>query len=200
MTTLLRPGMQKIVYVFYKNKNKKIHLRELARITGMQGQSITRYLNELEKESILSAEKQGNLKLYSLKNNNTVRSMLAFFDIERFKKLPNIRKDAIASYIKKLQEIPVFIIIFGSTAKETYAEDSDIDLLIVTNRKISAKEAEKEADAINATKISTFQITYKDFMIELKLKEDAVIQSAISTGYPILNHVYYYEALQNERI
>lgn len=200
MTTLLRPGMQKIVYVFYKNKNKKIHLRELARITGMQGQSITRYLNELEKESILSAEKQGNLKLYSLKNNNTVRSMLAFFDIERFKKLPNIRKDAIASYIKKLQEIPVFIIIFGSTAKETYAEDSDIDLLIVTNRKISAKEAEKEADAINATKISTFQITYKDFMIELKLKEDAVIQSAISTGYPIINHVYYYEVLQNERI
>jgi len=200
MTTLLRPGMQKIVYVFYKNKNKKIHLRELARITGMQGQSITRYLNELEKESILLAEKQGNLKLYSLKNNNTVRSMLAFFDIERFKKLPNIRKDAIASYIKKLQEIPVFIIIFGSTAKETYAEDSDIDLLIVTNRKISAKEAEKEADAINATKISTFQITYTDFMTELKLKEDAVIQSAISTGYPILNHVYYYEALQNERI
>jgi len=31
-----------------------------------------------------------------------------------------------------------------------------------------------------------------------KLKEDKVIQSALETGYPVLNHIYYYEVLQND--
>jgi len=200
MTTLFKPGIRKILYLFYKNRNKKIHLRELARETKMYGQSISRYLKELEKNSILYSEKEGNLKQYSLKNNKAVYSILASFDIEKFEKLPSIRKNAIDNYIKKLSEMPVFMVVFGSTAKETYNEESDIDLLIVTNSKINTKEAEKEADAINAVKISTFQMIYKDFIKELKMKEDNVIQSALLTGYPILNHIHYYEVLQNERI
>lgn len=200
MTTLLKPGIKKILNVFYKSKNKRIHIRELSRVTNMYGQSIMRYLKELEKEKILSSEKQGNLKQYKLNNNKLVYLTLAFFDTERFEKLPNIRKNAIANYIKKLPEVPAFIIIFGSTAKETYTKDSDIDLLVITNNKINTKEAEKEADEINAIKISTFQATYKDFIRELKMKDDKVIQSAILTGYPLLNHVYYYEVLQNARV
>jgi predicted nucleotidyltransferase len=166
----------------------------------MYGQSITRYLDELEKDKILQSEKEGNLKKYSLKNNRIAYSAMVLFDIEKFEKLPAIRKNAINTYMKNLKEIPVFMVIFGSTAKENYTEDSDIDLLIITNNKINTKEAEKEADTLNATKISTFQMTYSDFIKELKLKEDHVIQSAISTGYPIFNHLYYYEILQNERI
>ena len=200
MTTLLKPGIRKILYIFYRNKNKKIHLRQLSRETKMYGQSITRYLRELEKNNILQSEREANLKQYKLRNNKIVYSILTLFDIERFEKLHDIRKNAIDNYIKKLEQIPISIILFGSTAKETYAENADIDLLLITNNKINAKEAEKEADAINAVKISTFQITYKDFIRELKLKEDNVIQSAISTGYPILNHIYYYGVLQNERI
>ena len=87
----------------------------------------------------------------------------------------------------------------GSTAKENYRQDSDIDLLVITNKKISTKEAEKEADALCAIKISTFQMTWNDFQREIKLKEDAVVQSALQTGYPLINHIYYYEVL-NERI
>ena len=89
---------------------------------------------------------------------------------------------------------------FGSTAKETYKEDSDIDILIVTNRKIQIQEAEKEADALTGIGISTFQITYHGFLQELKLKEDKVVQSALNTGYPVINHISYYEALYNERL
>ena len=200
MTTLFKPGIIKILSVFYRNNNKKIHLRQLSRETKMYGQSITRYLKELEKNNILHSEREANLKQYKLRNNKSVYSILTMFDIERFEKLPDIRKNAIDNYIRKLDETPIFIVIFGSTAKETYTQNADIDLLLITNNKVNAKEAEKEADAINAVKISTFQITYKDFIKELKLKEDNVIQSALSTGYPILNNIYYYEVLQNERI
>ncbi len=121
------------------------------------------------------------------------------FDVEKLEKLPQIRKQAVETYIKNLPKQPIFVILFGSTAKENYTKESDMDILLIANRKIDPKNAEKEADTLHAIKISTFQITYEAFIKELKLKEDKVIQSAIRTGYPIINQVRYYEVLDYER-
>jgi len=200
MVTVLKPGINKIMYIFYKQRNEKIHLRELARETKMYGQSISRYLNELEKNKILKSEKVGNLKQYSLKHNKTAYTILTFFDVEKYEKLPHIRKTAIKYYLDALPHQPVFAILFGSTAKENFREDSDIDILLITNTRIDTKKAEYEADALSAMKISTFQMTYKDFLTELKLKNDKVVQSAIITGYPIVNHIQYYGVLYNEPV
>ncbi len=126
--------------------------------------------------------------------------LFEIFDFDKLEQLSMIRKNAISCYLNKLSEKPVFAILFGSTAKETYTESSDIDILIVTNKKTSTKEAEKETDALTAIKVSTFQITYADFLDELKLKKDKVIQSAVLTGYPLINHISYYEVILNERI
>ncbi|MFP4656110.1 MAG: hypothetical protein ACLFNK_00855 [Candidatus Woesearchaeota archaeon] len=70
----------------------------------------------------------------------------------------------------------------------------------MTNNKIDAKRAEKEADALTVMSVSTFQIKFEEFLIELKMKDDKVVQSAIASGYPLLNHIYYYEVLYNERV
>ncbi|MDP2749370.1 MAG: nucleotidyltransferase domain-containing protein [Nanoarchaeota archaeon] len=199
MTTLLKPGNEKVLRIFYENKGNSFHLRELARKTKLYGQSITRYLNQLEKVDILKSEKEGNLKKYSLKKNKQVYAALALFDIEKYERLSSIRKNAIASYLSMLKEKPVFVVLFGSTGKETYRSDSDIDLLIITNRKIETKAAEKEADMLTSVKISTFQMIYSEFIKEIKMKEDLVVQSAMFSGYPVINHIAYYEAL-NERV
>lgn len=186
--------------LFYKDKTAKFHLREIARQTKLHEPSVTKFLNLLEKEQILKSEKEGNLKKYSIKKSMRAYLVMEIFDIEKFEKLPGIRKNAIKIYLDKLPEKPVFTVLFGSTAKGAYKEDSDIDLLLITNNQISAKEAEKEANALTTIKISTFQIKYADFLIELKMKEDKVVQSALQSGYPLINHIKYYEALYNERI
>lgn len=198
--TTIKPAIERILRLFYENKSQKFHLREIARRTGLYGQSITRYLEELEKDKILISNKEGNLRNYVLGKSKKVFALLAFFDIERFEKLPSIRKSAIRFYLNNLKEKPVLVILFGSTAKETFKESSDIDLLIITNQKISAKEAEKEAYAVTSIKISTFQMTYPHFQKELKLKEDAVVQSALFSGYPIYNPITYYEEVNHEGI
>src|SRR3989344_5653369 len=171
MTTIIKPGIERILKIFY----------------------IIDKIN-------LKSKKEGNLKIYSWDKNNKVYSIKTLFDLERLEKLPFQRKEAIKGYIKMLPEKPVFVILFGSTAKNNFSKDSDIDILIVTNNKFSSKEAEKEVDTIYGIKMSTFQISYKEFIKELKLKEDKVVQSAILTGYPIFNNNYYYEVLDNERI
>ncbi|HLC72842.1 MAG TPA: nucleotidyltransferase domain-containing protein [Candidatus Nanoarchaeia archaeon] len=200
MITLLRSGYGKIIQLFYKDKTAKLHLREIARQTQLFEPSVSRFLNSLEKDRILKSKKDGNLKKYSIKK--TIRTYFLFeaFDLERFEKLPSIRRNAIKIYLENLPDKPIFAILFGSTAKGTYQEDSDIDILLVTNDKISAEKAEKETNALTAMKTSTFQITYKDFLIDKKMKEDKVVQSAINSGYPLINHIQYYEVLHNERI
>ncbi len=186
--------------LFYKDKTIKLHLREIARQTKLHEPSVTRFLNSLEKDQILRSEKDGNLKKYSIKQSKRTYLLLEAFDLEKFEKLPSIRKNAIKTYLDNLPEKPVFAVLFGSTAKETYKSDSDIDILIITNNKIFTENAQKETDALTAMKISTFQIIYKDFLMDLKMKEDKVVQSAIQSGYPLINHIQYYEALYNERI
>ncbi len=198
MTTIFKPGIKKILHLFYEEK-KPIHVRELSRKTKLEGQSIIRYIKILEKNSLLQSKKQGNQKILNIKQNQEIFSIFALFDTQKFEKLPRIKQQAIKTFINNLKKQPVFIILFGSTAKESYNKTSDIDLLIVSNEKINTKNAEQEANALHAEKISTFQIKYEDFKTELKLKQDKVIQSALETGYPIWNRETYYETLKNER-
>lgn len=200
MITILKSGYGRIMQLFYRDKTQKLHLREIARQSNLHGPSVTRFLDSLEKVRILMSEKEGNLKKYSITRSKRAYLIFESFDIEKFEKLPNIRKKAIKIYLDNLFEKPVFVILFGSTSKETYKEDSDIDLLIITNNKMSVLQAQKEVDALTAMKISTFQITYKEFLTELKMKEDKVVQSAIQSGYPLINHIQYYEALYDERV
>ena len=142
----------------------------------------------------------GNMKKYYLSHNPKTYALLTLFDTERFEKLPALRKKAIRLYLDRLHEKPVFVLLFGSTAKNTFSEESDIDLLLITNRKIDAKEAEKEAEVLTSIKISTFQTGFHRFREEIKLKDDAVIQSALFSGYPIYNHLAYYEEIYHERV
>ena len=119
------------------------------------------------------------------------------FDLEKLNALPNIRKNAIKYFLDYLKEKPLIAFVFGSTAKGTFKEDSDIDIFIITNSKINTEEAEKHAEALTGIRISTFQMRLEPFLKEIKLKEDPVIQSAIASGYPVLNNLYYYEILYN---
>jgi predicted nucleotidyltransferase len=199
MTTIIRHGIKNILNIFYKNRTQKIHLRGLARETKLYGQSITRYLTQLEKEGILKSETEGNLKKYFLQKNDKVYSLLNFLDIEKFEMLPSIKKQAILIFLERLNKKPVITFLFGSTAKKTYKAESDIDLLLIVNNKLNVKEALDYANSQTGETISVFQVSYNNFKNELKMKDDKVLESALETGYPITNHIQYYRCI-NEKI
>lgn len=200
MLSIFKPGLMKIVRLFYEDKTTQLHVREIARRTGLHGPSVHRHLGSLEKDGILASEKDGNLKKYAVRNCAETYFLFEAFDLERFGRLPSIRRKAIRTYLGSLPEQPVFAVLFGSTAKGTYKDDSDIDILLVTNRAIDAKGAEKEADALAGIKVSTFQMVYGEFLAELKMRDDEVVQSAIASGYPLKDRIRYYEVLHHERV
>lgn len=193
METLLKSGYEKILKLFYEAKTSRFHLREIARRTSLNENSVSRFLKRLEEEKLLKSEKDGNLKKYGIFKNKKVFLLFSFFDVERFEKLPFLRKNAINYFFDKLKEKPIIAVLFGSTAKDSFDHRSDIDLFLIVNERTRIDEAEKYVDAQTGIKISCFQIKYSDFLVELKMKKDSVLQSAINTGYPILNHIKFYE-------
>ncbi len=190
---MLKSGYWKIMGLFYKEKSARIHLRDIARKAKLNENSATRFLRKMEKEGLLKSEKDGNLKKYSVKKNSKTYSFLSLFDEEKFSRLPLLRRNAIWYYHQALKEKPIIMFVFGSTAKENYREDSDIDLLLIVNKKIDTKEAERQAEALAAMRISAIQITYPNFLKEIKLKEDKVVAAALASGYPVTNHLLYYQ-------
>src|SRR3989338_3739528 len=136
MVTIIKSGHSKILKLFYENKKSSFHLREIARKTKLYPNSVTRFLNQLEKEGILASQKEGNLKKYKIKKSEKLNNIFSSFDIERLNKLPLARRRAITYFLDKLQEKPIITLLFGSTAKETFRKDSDIDLLLIVNKKI----------------------------------------------------------------
>lgn len=198
MISYIKRQHWKILKIFYENKTQKFHLREIARRAKLHEPSATKFLKELEKDSILKSEKDGNQKKYHLIFNFRTFGMFQIFDLERLNELPNIRKNAIKYFMKELKDKPISMLLFGSTAKKTFNADSDIDILLITNSKTDTKDAEKNTEALTGIKVSVFQIDLDSFSREIKLKEDPVIQSAISTGYPIHNNIYYYEVTSSE--
>jgi len=183
--------------LFYENKKTSIHLREIARKTKLNENSATRFLKILEKEDLLKSIFEGNLRKYSITSSRALFALFSIFDIERFGKLPGLRKDAVDFFMSALPEKPIIAVLFGSTAKGSYTKESDIDILLIVNKKINTEKAEDYADSQTGIKISCFQINYLSFQKELKLEEDKVFASAINTGYPITNHVLYYSEVLN---
>ncbi|MBU2639069.1 MAG: nucleotidyltransferase domain-containing protein, partial [Nanoarchaeota archaeon] len=138
-----------------------------------------------------------NLKKFNV-NKSQIPEIFPLFDNERIKNLPLLRKNSLKIYIDSLETKPIFIVLFGSTAKGGLRHDSDIDILEVFNAKTNTSSSAKYAESQTAIRIQAVQMTFKAFIEELKLKKEPVVQSAVETGFPVFNQKYYYEAVWNE--
>ena len=197
METIIKSGFEKIMKLFYLDKEAKLHLREIARRTKLNINSATRFLNKLEKMEIVKAKREGNLKKFSALKNDKTYWIFSLFDLERFNGLPEIRKRAIYLFSRKLETQPIISVLFGSTAKGTFNKQSDIDLLLIVNKKINVEHSKEEVNSQTGLNINAFQIEYKEFLKEIREKKDNLIQSALTTGFPITNHDFYYGVLED---
>lgn len=197
MKTIVKPAAWKILELFYRNRNQPMHLREISRKAGISESPIFRQLGIMEKDKILRSSPEANLKKFSV-NKSKIPEIFSIFDNERIKSLPLLRKNALKSYIDSLETKPIFLVLFGSTAKGGLRPDSDMDILEIFNAKTSTSSAAKYAESQTSIRIQAVQMTFKAFVEELKLKKDAVVQSAVETGFPVFNQKYYYEVLLNE--
>ena len=192
MYKIINKGKEKILESFYKNR-KELYFSEILRETKLTPNTTLKHLNNL-KDLIISNKTKGNT-FYKINNKNLqIFSVFSYFDYKRFNELDNTRKRAISEFIENLKIKPLIILVFGSTAKKTYTKKSDIDILLIYNKKEEEdKKLKKDIESTTGMNIQPFIIDYDYFKEQLLKKEDNLIIHAVKTGFVVLGSYYFYK-------
>ncbi|MEK6968155.1 MAG: nucleotidyltransferase domain-containing protein [Nanoarchaeota archaeon] len=153
-----------ILELFLGNLESEIYGRELIGKVPMSQKAIALALNELEKEGIVTSKKEGNMKFFRLNPENTdLKDIIVSAEIN--KKILFLKKfRKLAHLFKQDQRI---VGIFGSYAKGTQKEVSDLDLFII------GEKHRKDYDSVGKPLDLNVSIKYfseKEFINLLKNK------------------------------
>lgn len=191
---ILNKGKEKILECFYRNRNKELYFSEILRETKLTQNTTLKHLRSLEENQLVIRNKKIGNTFYKInKKNVQVYSLLSYFDYKIFNELPNSKKRAILNFLESLETKPLIALVFGSTAKKTFTKISDIDILLVFNKK-EAKHAKIRSDieAITGEEIQEFIIDYEYFKEQIIKQDDSVITHAIKTGFVLSGHYCFY--------
>jgi predicted nucleotidyltransferase len=131
----------KVLEYFITHPSTEIHLRDLSRRLEISSGSARSYCNLFERDDILHLKRKGNLKLFSLNNDNiVVRELKNIYYVILLKEFS----------IEKLVGNYISLAIYGSFASGEYDERSDLDILIIGEEK-----------DVNKDKILTLQESLK---------------------------------------
>lgn len=192
----------KIINLYRSNYSAQYHVREIAKLTKKSHVTLLPHLKALEEDKILIPKTVGKNKIYSLNLDSiitknylllaeTAEEILYLEEIFLIKKM--------TTEIIKLN-LDGTIVLFGSFAKRTFREDSDIDLFCLG--KIADKEIE-EIRKIGKTYGKTVNVkksTIKKFEEGLRKKDPLIVEIIknhvlLQNPEPFINSLwrYYYE-------
>lgn len=184
----------KIFKAFFEINEEKLYYNQIKEQTKQSHSSLQNALDKLTKNKILSLEKTKSNTFYKMKDKKIFALKFSEIAISKFNKLNHNIKTPLNNFLKNLPEEIYTIIFFGSASRGEETKDSDIDLLIVTNKKQDLSKNKKEAEITSIYPISLFQATITQF----KKNKDHVIIQARKTGFPIYKEQNFYEVLLNE--
>lgn len=130
---------EKILGMFFEEPEREFYVRELAKSLKKSPTTISKYLNQLDKEGLLvSSNKFGHL---FFKANASKK----FNEFKIHHNIKKIRDSGIVEYFNEKFD-PSAIVLFGSFAKGKNIKRSDIDFLIISpsKREIDVKKYENK--------------------------------------------------------
>ncbi len=121
----------KILEYFLRYPSEKTYLKELAKKLQISPRSVKIYCDLFEKEGIIKREIIGNMHIFTTNNDNfRVREMKRAYFINLLAEMN----------IENIAEDCASIAVYGSYASGNYDDKSDIDILIIGNKKNVKRE------------------------------------------------------------
>ncbi len=116
----------KILEYFIIHPTEEIHLKGLSRKLEMSSGSVKSYCDTFEADEVLTSRRKGNLRLFTLNNDNfAVREMKKAYYYQLLKEMG----------IEWLIEDCTSMAIYGSFASGNFDERSDLDILVIGEEK-----------------------------------------------------------------
>ena len=185
---------EKIFHAYFESKKSSLYFNEIKGLSKLSDSSLTNTLNRLIKNNTLKQEKTKSNTFYKRKNKKIFSLKFSEIAMERFNNLNIGIKNPLRNFLKNIPKEIYTIILFGSASKKEEQKESDIDLLIITDKKIDLTNNKREAEITSKYPISIFQATINQF---IESKDDVIIQ-AKKTGFPIYKEQNFYEAVLDE--
>ncbi|MFH1682880.1 MAG: nucleotidyltransferase domain-containing protein [Candidatus Woesearchaeota archaeon] len=181
----------KVYLAYFESKKPSLYFNELKELSKLADSSLANTLNRLVETGILTKEATRSNTYYRIKDRKIFALKFSEIAIHRFNSLnPNI-KIPLRNFLKNTSEEVYTIILFGSVSRKEEQRNSDIDLLIISNKKIDLSKNKKEAEITSKHLLSLFKATVSQF----KKNTDDVIIQARKTGFPIYKEQNFYEVI-----
>jgi len=184
----------KIYKAYFESKKPSIYFNEIKELSKLSDSSLTNTLNKLVKNNTLNQEKTKSNTFYKIKDKKLFALRFSEIAIQKFNNLNIGIKNPLRNFLKNIPKETYTIVLFGSTSRKEEQKGSDIDLLLISNKKIDLTFNKKEAEITSKHPISLFQATIEQF---IQNKDDIIIQ-ARKTGFPIYKEQNFYEAILDE--
>jgi len=120
----------KLLCLFFENPYEEFYLRELARKAGISVFSAKKFVDEMVKDEMLIENRKGNMRYFKANLANLFfRHLKISFSLKR------IIESGLIEYLK--ENIPAIssITLYGSVAKGEDDKKSDVDLLVIGQKK-----------------------------------------------------------------
>ena len=139
MDELFKNNTYKILELFIEFPAKDFSVRGLARNLKLSHATVLKYIVDLEKLSLI---KKKEATLYPTYFANTESQKYKFY--KRNGLVFKINESGLIEYLQK-ETLPSTVILFGSGAKATFTEKSDIDIFVEANEtKLDLTKYEKK--------------------------------------------------------
>lgn len=169
------------IFSLYRNDYaRRCYVREIAREIGVDLKAVQIQLKRVEAANVLSSTKRGRITEYRLNLENILTKYFmilaeAFFSLQFLAQNFLIKKalNQIGDRIDKP------IILFGSFAKGQTTKQSDIDLLVLTERRVGTESVADASDLVGR-KISIKSASKEDFLRGLQ-ENDPLVREVVSS-------------------
>lgn len=122
---LIKTTHQKVISLFVAYPTRHFYGSEISKNIGISTGQTSKVLNDLFRAGLLERERKGKTELYNIVLDSPA--------LRTYKVLSTLI--SISPLIEKLKKASKRLILYGSCAKGTNIEESDIDLLVVSNNK-----------------------------------------------------------------
>lgn len=127
LSSTLFPGYRRrVLGLLLLHPEESLHGREIARRTGLPPGTLTRELKRLAAVGLLNCERRGNQLLYGANRRSPIFEELAGI----LRKTSGLA-DVVAEALEPLTDRIGLAFIFGSVARGTETQGSDVDLMII---------------------------------------------------------------------
>jgi len=119
---------EKVLDVFLDNPTGKFYIREIARITKLNPNTVLNLVSKLEKKKLIKREKKKHIVEISADINE---------NFKRLKRIENLRKlydSGLIDFLKKELK-PELISVIGSYSSGEDIKKSDIDIVVIAKKK-----------------------------------------------------------------